>query len=248
MIIVANWKAYVSDAVQAKKLVALAKRLASGFNIILVLAPSAPHLALLALGNRSKVAFAAQDISLATDGASTGEVTAQAYVRAGATYTIIGHSERRAAGETDAVISEKVRRALAQGLVPVVCIGERERDASAEYLSAIRAELAAVLAPLSHKERLGIMVAYEPIWAIGKSAAEAISGNDLAEMVLYIRKVLGEYLPHKAPTQVPVLYGGSVEPGNIRELAAASRVDGFLVGRASVDPVSFTGLVKALRA
>ncbi len=248
MIIVANWKAYVSDAAQAKKLVAFAKRLASTTKIKLVLAPSAPHAALLALGNRSKVAFAAQDISPATDGASTGESTAQTYARAGVTYAIIGHSERRAQGETDADITEKVRRALAQGLIPIVCVGERERDASAEYLAFIRAELAAVLTPLSHKERLGLIVAYEPIWAIGKSAVEAISGNDLAEMVLYIRKVLGEYLPHKAPAHVPVLYGGSVEPGNVRELAAASRVDGFLVGRASVDPVSFAGLVKALRA
>lgn len=248
MIIVANWKAYVPEVSRAKKLFALAKRLATSSKVTIVLAPSAPFLGLLAAGNRSKVAFAAQDISSRTDGAMTGESVAAVFASAGATYTILGHSERRALGESDALIAEKVQRALAQGLTPILCVGEKERDASAEYLSGLRAQIGTALALLTPKERLGVIIAYEPVWAIGKSAAEAISATDLTEMVLYIRKVLGEYVPHKAPSRIPVLYGGSVDPVNVRELAAAAQVDGFLVGRASVDPVSFAGLVKALRA
>jgi len=246
MIIIANWKAYVPDVARGKKLVALAKRLASTTKIKIVLAPSAPVLGLLAAGNRSRVAFAAQDISASTDGVATGESTAAAFASAGATYTIVGHSERRALGETDAVVAEKMRRALAQGLTPILCVGETQRDASAEYLTVLRTQIGTALEPLTPKERLGVIIAYEPVWAIGKTAAEAISGSDLTEMVLYIRKVLGEYLSHKAPARIPVLYGGSVDPTNVRELAAASQVDGFLVGRASVNPDSFTGLVKAL--
>ena len=96
------------------------------------------------------------------------------------------------------------------------------------------------------KERAKVIVAYEPLWAIGKTAADAIPSTDLAEMVLYIRKVLAELLPGKSSRQSLVLYGGSVELGNIRDLAASSNVDGFLVGHASVEPTAFSLLVKQL--
>ncbi len=91
-----------------------------------------------------------------------------------------------------------------------------------------------------------VVVAYEPVWAIGKSAAEAITAEDLGEMVLYIRKVLGDFIPGKGNQKMRILYGGSAEPGNARQLAAGSGIDGFLVGHASVDAVLFSGLVKAI--
>jgi triosephosphate isomerase len=91
-----------------------------------------------------------------------------------------------------------------------------------------------------------MVVAYEPIWAIGKTASEAITPADLNEMVLYIRKMLGEHLPGKGSTKIPILYGGSVEPGNIRALSTGTNIDGFLVGHASTDVTSFGALVKAL--
>ena len=246
MLIVANWKAYVESAVKAKKLAALARRLANETKVKIVLAPPAPLAGLLAASNSSKVAYAAQDVSETTGGAETGESTAQLYGDLGLSYTLVGHSERRAKGETDAVIAEKVAHALAHGLIPILCVGERARDSEAHYLSFIRAQIAAVFESLSQKERLQMVIAYEPIWAIGKTAAEAITPADLAEMVLYIRKVLGEYLPHKAPARIPVLYGGSVESGNARDLARASGIDGFLVGHASVDLLTFAALVKAV--
>lgn len=100
--------------------------------------------------------------------------------------------------------------------------------------------------PLAPKERPKIIIAYEPLWAINKTAADAIGSNDLTEMVLYIRKVLAELLPGKGSQHIPVLYGGSVEPENARLLALDSGIDGFLVGHASVDPASFALLVKHL--
>ncbi|MBP6860616.1 MAG: triose-phosphate isomerase [Candidatus Pacebacteria bacterium] len=246
MLIVANWKAYVEEGKRAKALFALAKRLSGKYKHEIVLAPSFPQLGLLAPGNRTKVRFASQDVSVVTGGAQTGETTAQVVKDTGATYAIIGHSERRGSGEDDAIVALKVQHALAQGLIPILCVGERERDQSAEYLGFVRAQLAAVMAPLSQKERMQVVVAYEPIWAIGKSAAEAILPADLAEMSLYIRKVLGDYLPGKAPAKTRVIYGGSVEPGNIRDLAAAGGIDGFLIGHASVEVPSFASLVAAI--
>ncbi len=246
MLIAANWKAYVEDASRARALFSLTKRLSAKTKHEIVLAPPAPYLGMLAEKNKSKVAFAAQDVSATTGGAHTGEVSAQMLSNLDVPYAIIGHSERRALGETDALAAEKVRHLLAHGITPILCIGERERDAGAEYLAFVRAQIASVYETLSHKERLAVVVAYEPIWAIGKTAADALSEPDLAEMVLYIRKVLGDYLPGKAPARTRVLYGGSVEPDNARSLAAGSGIDGFLVGHSSVDPEAFAALIKAI--
>lgn len=246
MMIVANWKAYVEDAAKGKKLAAAAKRLSSAVKADIVLAPPAPLLASLAAGNKSKVAFAAQDVSKTAGGAATGEVSAQILASLGIGYAIIGHSERRAMGETDLDIAQKAQHALAHGIVPILCVGERERDSSAQYLGLLRAQIAAVYGVLSHQERLQVMIAYEPIWAIGKSSLEAITPPDLTEMVLYIRKVLSDYLPGKASAKTRVLYGGSVEPGNARDLASGTGIDGFLVGHASVEADTFASLVKAV--
>ncbi|MFA5997798.1 MAG: triose-phosphate isomerase [Candidatus Paceibacterota bacterium] len=246
MLIVANWKAYVENSAKAKELFALGKRLARATGATIVLAPPAPLLGALAARNKSKVAFAAQDVSRTTGGAVTGEVTAQAYAAAGAKYAIIGHSERRAAGDTEASIAEKLAHALAHGLTPILCVGEAERDGEGRYLAVVREELTLALESLAPKERAQVVVAYEPVWAIGKTAAAAISPDDLAEMVLYIRKVLAELLPGKSSARSLVLYGGSVEPENVRALAVIGGVDGLLVGHASVDPRTFSLLVKQL--
>lgn len=246
MLIIANWKTYVETKEEAKKLFATAKRLSAVRRVKLVLATPAPYLGLLGPGNRSKVQLAAQDISSTTVGNATGEVSAAAVRNMGASYTLVGHSERRQMGESDALIAEKTRRALVHGLIPILCIGEKERDPDARYLSVIKQQLASVFSTLSPKERLGVVVAYEPAWAIGHHADGAISPQELAEMILYIRKVLAEYLPGKAAQKAVVLYGAAVEPSNIRGLAGGSGVDGFLIGHASVDPGMFPALVKAL--
>lgn len=246
MLIVANWKAYVEELAKAKKLFAVSKRLAKSSGITIALAPPSPILGALSLRNKSKVAFSAQDISVTTGGAQTGEATAQAYSAVGVTYAIVGHSERRAAGDTDVIVAEKLKHALVHGLTPILCVGERERDGEGRYLALVREELTAAISPLTPKERAKVIVAYEPLWAIGKTADDAIEQSDLTEMVLYIRKVLAELLPGKSSQRSLVLYGGAVEAGNIRDLAGASGVDGFLIGHASIDPRTFSLLVKQL--
>lgn len=247
MIIATNWKAYVEDPERAKKLVSVAKRLARSSTHDIILGPPTPFFALATERNTSPVQFAAQDVSASTGGAKTGENTAQMFAAAGATYAIAGHSERRAAGDTNDLVAEKISHIVAQGLRPIVCIGEKERDEAGRYLTLLREEIAAALEPLNTKNRSQIILAYEPIWAIGKRAADAMHADEVAEMVLYIRKVLAEYLPGKASSRIPILYGGSVEADNIRDLAAASGVDGFLIGHASADPDTFTKLIHALR-
>jgi triosephosphate isomerase len=121
------------------------------------------------------------------------------------------------------------------------------RDPDAKYLKFLRTQIDTVFTPLSQKERAQTILAYEPIWAIGKTAADALAPADLEEMVLYIRKILGAYLPGRGAQKVKLLYGGSVEPANIRELAKGTGIDGFLPGHASTDEKTFGEMVKALQ-
>lgn len=246
MIIVANWKAYVETLDKARLLLGRAKKVAPKTRVRLVLVPPAPFLGLLASKNKSSIAFGAQDVSITAGGAHTGESTAQVIASSGATHVIVGHSERRAQGESLADTAQKTAHALAHNLIPILCVGERERDAEGKYLAFVREEITAALLPLSPKERGRVVIAYEPIWAIGKTSADAITPMDLSEMILYIRKVLAELLPGKSSARTKVLYGGSVEPENARELAGSASIDGFLVGHASVEPTQFTKLVQAI--
>lgn len=247
MLIVSNWKAYVDSSKDALALVKAAGAVAQGEHT-LVLAPPAPLLGIFAAKGAvpKGVYLAAQDFSNAEGGAATGETTAVLLKGMGITYSVIGHSERRARGETNEEVAAKVARALSHGITPIVCIGEPERDAEAQYLGTLREQIATVLEPLSKADRARVIFAYEPIWAIGKSAAESIQPDDLHEMVLYIRKSFAQYVPESAALKIPILYGGSVEPANIASLAQGSAVDGFLIGHASVDPVTYRTLVKAL--
>ena len=246
MLVVANWKAYVEDLAKAKRLVAIGRRGAARSGVEVVLAPPAPLLGLLARGKRGGVTLAAQDVSATTGGAYTGEATAAAYAAAGACYAIVGHSERRAAGDSDIVVAEKLQHAVAHGLTPILCVGEAARDHEGRYLSIVREALAAALGGLTPKGRASVIVAYEPVWAIGKTATDAIGADDLHETVLYVRKVLAEFLPGRSSARAQILYGGSVEPANARGLAAATGIDGFLVGHASVDPDAFAAIIRSL--
>jgi triosephosphate isomerase len=245
MLIVANWKAYVEDAEKAKELFTLSKKLVKSTEATIVLAVPAPLLGALT-AKKSSVLFSAQDVSASVGGAVTGENTARMYESAGATYSIVGHSERRALGDTDQIIAEKVSHALLHGLTPILCVGERERDVEGRYLAVIREEITNALSLLTSKERGKVIIAYEPLWAIGKDASSAIKPDDLTEMVLYIRKILSELLPGKSSSRTIILYGGSVESENAGGLVQGSGIDGLLVGHASTDPEMFSTLVKEL--
>lgn len=246
MIIVGNWKAYIEKREDAKDLMTVSKRLGGKTRHKLVVLPPAPYLALLTSGARSSVAVGAQDVSEVTAGAATGEQVAGALKQAGASYVLVGHSERRARGEHNELVYEKTVRALSGGLIPILCVGERVRDHNAAYLQELRIQLETVFARLSPKERARVVVAYEPVWAIGKTAADAMNPADLAEMVLYIRKVLAPYAQGKTALKIKILYGGSVEAGSAQGLAKGSGIDGFLVGHASADPKMWSALISAL--
>ena len=255
-LIVANWKMYVSTPEEAKKFTTSLRRKARLFaGVDAVIAPSFTLLPLVAAALKgSKIKVSAQSVSVFETGAHTGEVGAKMVKSFGASYSIIGHSERRAslpgfgqAGESEEMVRAQLAHASAAGLVPILCIGESERDASGAYLSTIVSQLTSALKDFKKVGVPKLVVAYEPVWAIGKSAADAMKGAELREMSIFIKKTLAEHFERAAAMRIPILYGGSVEPSNAHALMAEGDINGFLVGHASAEVESFFEILKAVK-
>ncbi|WP_084473949.1 triose-phosphate isomerase [Deinococcus pimensis] len=193
----------------------------------------------------SGAAFGAQDVSAHASGAYTGEISAAMLADVGATYVIVGHSERREYhGETDEVVAAKARAALTAGLRPIVCVGERlpEREAG-RHVTYTLDQLRASLTGVSFTDPTTLVIAYEPVWAIG--TGRTATSADAEEMAAAIRGVLAELYPDAAGS-VRVLYGGSVKPDNVREIMDGPNVNGALVGGASLQLGSVLGMLAAL--
>lgn len=200
---------------------------------------------LAALPGEVEVGVGVQNIHWEVSGAFTGEVSATMALAAGATHTLIGHSERRHLfGETDEEVERKVRAALAAGLVPVVCVGETlDQRRGGRLEEVILGQLDAVLPAVGEKPEVSVLLAYEPVWAIG--TGETATPEDASQAHGVLRKRLTEKLGPNRGLEIPILYGGSVKPGNAGELLGAPEVDGVLVGGASLDPDSFAAIAEA---
>jgi triosephosphate isomerase len=199
------------------------------------------------LGPDTLVRLGAQNFHPEPKGAFTGEHSAAMLVDAGARYAIVGHSERRwVFGEQDDFVRRKVVAALRAGLRPIVCIGERleEREGGATF-RVLRAQLTAALADLGlpSPDPADVVVAYEPVWAIG--TGRNATPQQAQEALAFVRERLAEQFGWEWARRARVLYGGSVTTANVAELAAQPDVDGFLVGGASLDPGAMTAIIEA---
>jgi len=192
----------------------------------------------------SKIKIGGQNIFWEPQGSFTGETSAEMLRVAGGTHVIIGHSERRVLGETDEMISKKVAMAIKENIITILCVGEKERDAQGNYLSFLKNQLVSGLSSVQKKNLFQIMIAYEPVWAIGKSENEALKGGGMHEMTIFIRKILSDIYGRENVSGVPILYGGSVAPVNAADIVSEGYVDGLLVGRQSLDPAQFTEILK----
>jgi triosephosphate isomerase len=194
----------------------------------------------------TRVAISAQNVHWEKQGAFTGEVSVEMLVEAGCRYTIIGHSERRQFfGETDETVEKKTRAALAAGLDAIVCVGEmlNERDAG-KASEVVGRQMSNGLGRLTESDLSHIIVAYEPVWAIG--TGRTATPEQAAEMHAEIRKNIAETYSTKAADAIRILYGGSVKPDNISALMKQEDIDGALVGGASLEPASFARIIKYL--
>jgi triosephosphate isomerase len=191
-----------------------------------------------------RCAVGAQDMFFEKDGAYTGEVSPRMLSSLGAKYVIIGHSERRAMGETDETVNKKVLAALKMGLVVVLCVGEKERSAEGAYFQFIKNQIEIALGNVPKRLLANIVIAYEPVWAIGKNATGVIAPPDLLEMSIFMRKTLSDIFGRTPAQEIPFLYGGSVDEKNAEAFLKEGEVDGLLVGRVSLNPKKFITILK----
>jgi len=246
-IIAANWKMNMTPSETAAFLDPFLKTFPEATSVDIVIAPPFVSLAKASesITANPAVALSAQNMSHEASGAFTGETSAAMLKEVGCEYVILGHSERRSLyGEDDIVINKKVHATLAAGLKPILCIGEslEERDGG-QLEFVLSQQLEGSLAGISAEQMADIVIAYEPVWAIG--TGRTASPEQAQETQAYVRSVLATLFGGDVAGATRIQYGGSVKPGNAAELIGQPDIDGFLVGGASLDPTSFAEIVKA---
>jgi len=242
--IAGNWKMNLNRAEAVALAKAVAERSTAVEGVELAVCP--PSVYLEAVGNAlkgSKVGLGAQNMYHEASGAFTGEISAAMLVDLGCRYVILGHSERRhVLGETDADVNRKVAAALKAGLTPIVCVGELLAEREAGQTSAvIRRQFDGSLAGVSAADLAKIVIAYEPVWAIG--TGKVASPEQAEEVHLDLRKIMANRYNAGLAQEVRIQYGGSVKPSNAAELLSQADVDGALVGGASLKADDFFGIV-----
>ncbi len=244
-LIAANWKMYKSPAEAREFMRAFLPMVAGHDRDEIVVCPPFVDIAeVVEAAKGSHVAVGAQNVAWEKEGAFTGEVSAPMLIATGCTHVIIGHSERRQYfGETDDTVNARLKTALEAGMVPIVCVGEvlqeRESGLTEEVL---RRQCTRAFRKISGAKAAKMVVAYEPVWAIGtgKTATPEMAAEAHALIRAEVAKAMGDQLADK----LRILYGGSVKPENAKALMSEAEIDGALVGGASLKPDSFTAIVK----
>ncbi|MEK7185633.1 MAG: triose-phosphate isomerase [Patescibacteria group bacterium] len=248
-LVIANWKMNPQTPDEAKAILAGTRKATESLKYTeVIVCPSFLYFpaAVKSITSkvRAKMRVGVQDIFWEDRGSFTGEVSAAMVKAGGGTHVIVGHSERRALGETDEMVGKKVAAVVREDLTAILCIGEGERDVNGNYLSFLKQQLSAGLSGVQKRHVGQIVVAYEPVWAIGKSEREALTGSGMHEMTIFIRKLLSDIYGRDIAVQVPILYGGSVTPANAGDIVSEGHTDGLLVGRQSLDPAQFVEILK----
>ena len=244
-ILVANWKMNPESWKDAKKLFDATKKAAEkAKKVQVIVASPAIFLRDISTKYRGGISFAIQNGYQESHGAHTGETSFTQARDAKAAYAIIGHAERRAMGETNADTSTKITGALKAGLTPILCVGEVQRSPSGDHFSFVREQLRAGLAAVPPGTLKRILIAYEPVWAIG--GAKPMLPNDMHQMSIFIRKAIVE-LFGEAGMETKILYGGSIDEVSAPAMLRDGDVKGFLVGRASAEETKITNLIAAIQ-
>ena len=243
-LIAGNWKMYKTGEQAVQTATALAK-LCSDVTVDIMIAPTYLSLPLVAQAIQgTNVKVGAQNLYFEREGAFTGEVSAEMIRSAGADYILIGHSERRQYfGETDGSVCRKVKATIDAGLTPVLCIGEteQEREQGKTYF-VLDKQISDGLKGFGLEQLSDLVLAYEPVWAIGTGKTASI--EQVAEVHKHLRSLLVTLFSKDQAAGTRILYGGSVKPENVKELMAIEDVDGALVGGASLDADKFIKIIK----
>lgn len=250
MMVIANWKMNPETEKEALKWFSGFLKLITGIKKSeVVVCPPFIYLEKLSQTRSSKVKFGAQDLFSGDVGPFTGEVSAGMLAEMGLSYVILGHSERRSPvngiGETNEFINRKIKSALAFGLVPILCVGEKERDQDHNYFEIVKTQVLECLRGISKAQLLKVIIAYEPVWSISSTENRRdATADDAREMSMFIRKILSDVSSPEVAHNIKIIYGGSVNPKDAGEFIMKGEVDGLLVGKASLDPKKFFEIIK----
>lgn len=247
-IVIGNWKMNPVSFVEANKIYKdIVKNLPTLKKTEVVVCPPVVYLENLKKVSK-KISLGVQNSSYVKSGAFTGELSAKMLSGVGAKYVILGHSERRSpaisGGENNELINKKVINAIAGGLIPVLCVGENVRDASLQYLGFIETQILECFEGVSKNALKKVIIAYEPIWAIGENATRSATPAEFLEISIFIKKILSDKYGAKNITELRIIYGGSVHPENALSFLMEGQADGFLPGRDSLKPKKFLEIIK----
>ena len=248
-IVAGNWKMNTLPA----EGVELAKGVAAGRKdvcdcVTLIVCPPFTHLSSVIESLKgSNVEVGAQDCATEAKGAYTGEVAASMIAALGCKYVILGHSERRQYyGETSATLNKKMAEAYANNLTPIYCVGENLDEREAErHFDVVKAQIEEVVFNLSEEQFRNLVIAYEPVWAIG--TGKTATAEQAQEIHAYIRSTIAEKYGNEVAENTSILYGGSCKPSNAKELFANPNVDGGLIGGAALKVADFKGIIDAFK-
>jgi len=244
-LIAGNWKLFKTgvEAVEtAKKLVSL---VGQKNTVDIMIAPPFTALSMVApVLQNTNIGLSAQNMHWAKNGAYTGEISSEMLVSAGCQYVILGHSERRQYfHETDEDINQKIHAAIEAGLKPVFCVGETENERNLnKTFSVLDNQIEIGLKGTDIDQAINIVIAYEPVWAIG--TGKTATDDQAQEVHAYLRKRISDLFNPEVASAMRILYGGSVKPKNIKGLMAMPDIDGALVGGASLDAEQFSAIIK----
>lgn len=237
-LLIANWKANPVSVKEAIKLFSLIKKIKKTNQDVVVCLPGT----YIGFVKGGAVKIGAQNVSEKNSGPYTGEVAASMLKSVGASYCIVGHSERRKMGEDNNMISEKIKNLLKVNIIPILCIGEKERGHNGEHFKEITDMLLSSIVSIPKKNLEKIVLAYEPLWAISTENKGAMDADAVHETVIFLKKVLNDALGKNISSKIKIIYGGSVDSKNAKEIIEKSGADGFLVGRASLSFKSFKAI------
>lgn len=247
-ILMGNWKMNPVDGKTAQQLFKKIQvtALKNKKNIETVIYPPLVYLQSLheLITDRACV-LGAQDCFYESAGSFTGEISPEMIFNAKARYVIVGHSERRALGETDEVVSKKIQKILQYPLSVVICVGEAERFENGAHIKYIKKQITAALADVSENFLDRVIIAYEPVWAIGSNAKRSATPEECFEMITSIRAIVSDI--YKSTTighEITVLYGGSTNAENTQAFLTTGAADGLLVGRSSLDAQEFSQMIR----
>ena len=244
-LIIGNWKMNPQTVEEAQKLCTeIHKGIGTkqAISHVVVAAPTIFITGLTKIVRKSRMTLGAQDVSFEPSGAHTGETSLSMLKNVGVSQVIVGHSERRAQGETNEVVRKKAEAILQSGLTAVVCIGETVRDTHGDYFNVVQEQFKSVCSTVKKVQLGRLVIAYEPVWAIGTN--KHATPEDVQEMKLFIQKCIVDMFGRAMVSKVRVLYGGSVNADNAASLLEEGKADGFLIGGVSLKPAEFVQIIK----